>query len=64
MSNQEWFNLLSLLWATFHDFVYFGLYWVLTHFHLLGSKKHHASPEERIARLERIILRHTRKPHH
>ena len=48
--SQSTINVLQIIWSSGHDFVYFGLYWLATHFRLV---KKHRSLEERVADLER-----------
>ena len=49
VETQALINLLNFLWTTFHDFVYLGAYFLLTHFHILKRSR---TADERLAALE------------
>jgi hypothetical protein len=42
-------DVLLFLWTTFHDVVYLGAYWLLTHLRLVRK---HRSLDERVAAIE------------
>jgi hypothetical protein len=50
--SQRTINLLNFLWTTFHDFFYFGVYWLFTH---LGLVKRTKSTEERLTAIEKKL---------
>jgi len=52
MTTQALINLLNFLWTTFHDFVYLGAYFLLTHFHIL---KRSQTSDERLAEIEKKL---------